>query len=45
MLKARRVWSKVFLTLKENSFSPRILYAAKLSFKIDGGIKEKKKKE
>jgi hypothetical protein len=25
--------------LKENSFSPRILYQAMLSFRIDGGIK------
>jgi hypothetical protein len=25
--------------LKENNFSPRIYYPAKLSFKIDGGIK------
>jgi hypothetical protein len=38
-LKARRAWSEVFQVLKENNFSPRILYAAKLSFKIDGGIK------
>jgi hypothetical protein len=26
--------------LKENNFSPRILYPGKLSFKIDGGIKD-----
>jgi hypothetical protein len=38
-LKARRAWSDVFKALKENNFSPRILYPAKLSFKIDGGIK------
>jgi hypothetical protein len=25
--------------LKENNFSPRVFYSAKLSFKIDGGIK------
>jgi hypothetical protein len=25
--------------VKENNFSPRILYPAKLSFKIDGAIK------
>jgi hypothetical protein len=25
--------------MKENNFSPKILYLAKLSFKIDGGIK------
>jgi hypothetical protein len=38
-LKARRAWSEVFWTVKENNFSPRILYTAKLSFKIDGAIK------
>jgi hypothetical protein len=29
---------KVFQALKENNFNPRILYPAKLSFKIDGAI-------
>jgi hypothetical protein len=38
-LKARRAWSEVFRALNENNFNPRILYAAKLSFKIDGAIK------
>jgi hypothetical protein len=38
ILKARRSWSKVFQALNENNFRPRILYSAKLSFKIDGGI-------
>jgi hypothetical protein len=38
-LKARKAWSKVFQALKENNFSPRILYPAKLSIKIDGGKK------
>jgi hypothetical protein len=38
-LKARRAWSKVFWSLNENNFSPRILYPAKLLFKIDGEIK------
>jgi hypothetical protein len=37
-LKARRAWSEIFQALKENSFSPRILYPAKISFKIDGRI-------
>jgi hypothetical protein len=37
-LKARREW-RVFRALKENNLSPRILYPAKLSFKIDGEIK------
>jgi hypothetical protein len=35
----RRAWNEVFWALIENNFSPRILYPAKLSFKIDGGIK------
>jgi hypothetical protein len=38
-LKARRVWGEVFQALNENNFNPRILYPAKLSFKIDGAIK------
>jgi hypothetical protein len=38
-LKARRAWSEVFWALNENNFSPRILYSAKLSFKIVGAIK------
>jgi hypothetical protein len=38
-LKARRAWSKLFQALNEKNFNPRILYPAKLSFKIDGAIK------
>jgi hypothetical protein len=38
-LKARRAWSEVFWALNENNFNPRVLYPAKLSFKIDGEIK------
>jgi hypothetical protein len=38
-LKARREWSEVFLSLNKNNFNPKILYPAKLSFKIDGAIK------
>jgi hypothetical protein len=38
-LKAGRAWSEIFWALKENNFIPRILYPAKLSFKIDGAIK------
>jgi hypothetical protein len=38
-LKARRTWGKVFRELNENNFNPRILYPAKLSFKIDGAMK------
>jgi hypothetical protein len=38
-IKARRAWGEVFQALNENNFNPRILYPAKLSFKIDGAIK------
>jgi hypothetical protein len=38
-LKPRRAWSEVVWALNENNFSPRILYPAKLSFRIDGTIK------
>jgi hypothetical protein len=38
-LKARRAWSENFQALNENNYNPRILYPAKLSFKIDGTIK------
>jgi hypothetical protein len=38
-LKARRAWTEVFWTLKENNFTPRIPYPEKLLFKIEGRIK------
>jgi hypothetical protein len=38
-LKARRAWNDVFQALNENNFNPRILYPAKLSFKIHGALK------
>jgi hypothetical protein len=38
-LKARTAWGEVFWALNENNFNPRILYPAKLSFKIHGAIK------
>jgi hypothetical protein len=38
-LKARRAWSEVFWALNENNFTPRILYPAKVTFKISGAIK------
>jgi hypothetical protein len=48
-LKTRGAWSEVFWALNENNFNPRILYSAKLSFKVDGVIKvfhnKKKQKE
>jgi hypothetical protein len=39
MQKGTQNASKVFWELKENNFIPKILYPAKLSFKIDEGIK------
>jgi hypothetical protein len=44
-LKARRAWSEVFQTLNENNFNTRIVYLAKLSFKIDETIKIFHKKQ
>jgi hypothetical protein len=40
-LKVRREWSEVFWALNENNFNPRILYQAKLSFKIELNNKKK----
>jgi hypothetical protein len=37
-LQARIAWSEVFWVLNENNFNPKILYPAKLSFKINGVI-------
>jgi hypothetical protein len=37
-LKTRRACSEIFQALNESNFNPRILYPAKLSFKIDGAI-------
>jgi hypothetical protein len=39
ILKARRAWNEIFQALNENNFNPRILYPARLSFKIHGAIK------
>jgi hypothetical protein len=38
-LKKRRAWSDIFQAQSENNFNLKILYPAKLSFKIDGAIK------
>jgi hypothetical protein len=39
ILEARKVWGEIFQALNENNFTHRILYPAKLPFKIDGAIK------
>jgi hypothetical protein len=38
-MKARRSWADVIQTLRENKCQPWLLYPAKLSITIDGGIK------
>jgi hypothetical protein len=38
-LNARSAWNDVFQVLKENNCQPRLLYPARLSFKIEGEIK------
>ena len=38
-LQARRKWQDIFKELKWKSLQPRLLYPARISFKIDGEIK------
>ena len=38
-LQARREWQDIFEDLKGKSLQPRLLYPARISFKIDGEIK------
>ena len=38
-LQARREWHKIFKVMKSKNLQPRILYAAKLSFRIAGQVK------
>ena len=37
-LQARREWQDIFKALKGKNLQPRLLYLARISFKIDGGI-------
>ena len=37
-LQARREWQGIFKVLKRNNLQPRLLYPARISFKIDGEI-------
>ena len=39
-LQARREWQDIFKVLKGKSLQPRLLYPARISFKIDGEIKQ-----
>ena len=46
-LQARRDWQEIFKVMKSGDLQPRLLYPAKLSFRIEGQIKsflDKKKK-
>ena len=38
-LQARREWQDIFKILKQKNLQPRLLYPAKMSFKINGEIK------
>ena len=38
-LQARREWQDVFKVLKGKNLQPRLLYPARISFKIDGELK------
>ena len=38
-LQARRGWKEVFKVMKEKDLHPRLLYPAKLSFRMEGQIK------
>ena len=38
-LQARREWQDILKVMKENSLQPKLLYAARISFKYEGEIK------
>ena len=38
-LRARREWQDIFKALKGENLQPRLLYPARISFKVDGEIK------
>jgi len=38
-LQVKREWQKILKVLKRNNLQPRLLYPARISFKIDGEIK------
>ena len=44
-LQARREWRDIFQVLKGKSLQPRLLYPARISFKIDGEIKNFSEKQ
>ena len=38
-LQARREWQDIFKVMKEKNLQPRLLYPARISFRLDGEIK------
>ena len=38
-MQARRDWQEIFKVMKSRDLQPRLLYPAKLSFRIEGQIK------
>ena len=44
-LQARREWQDIFKVLKGENLQPRLLYLARISFKIDGEIKSFSEKQ
>ena len=38
-LQARRTWQEIFKVMKSKDLQPRLLYPAKLAFRIEGQIK------
>ena len=44
-LQARREWQDIFKLLKGENLQPRLLYLARISFKIDGEIKSFSEKQ
>ena len=45
ILQARREWQDIIEVQKEKNLQPRLLYSAKISFKIDGEIKSLSNKQ
>ena len=39
MIQARRKWQEIFQVMKSKGLQPRLLYPARLSFKIGGEIR------
>uniref|UniRef100_A0A671DN93 L1 transposable element RRM domain-containing protein n=1 Tax=Rhinolophus ferrumequinum TaxID=59479 RepID=A0A671DN93_RHIFE len=44
-LKARREWQEILKVMENKGLQPRLLYPARLSFKVDGEIKKERSKQ